>query len=63
MKLMQISKYIHLNNQIHGQNVYKAINNILRQKCIINISVPYDTLHYFVLLPHDSPYLTIAPQC
>ena len=28
---MQISKYIQLNNQISGQNVYKLINNILRK--------------------------------
>ena len=39
---MQISKYIQLNNQIKGQNVYKSINNISRQKCTINISMPYD---------------------
>ena len=51
---MQISKYIQLNNQIKAQNVYKSINNILRQKCNINISVPYDTVH-FVHYPHMTP--------
>ena len=55
---MQISKHIQLNNQRNGQNVYKSINNILRQKCTINILVPYDTLQccslppYFIIAPH-----------
>ena len=41
---MQISKYIQLNNQINGQNVYKSNKYIIRQKYSLNISVPYETL-------------------
>ena len=59
---MQISKYIQLNNQIKAQNVYKSINNILRQKCNINISVPYDTVQFCSLPSYDSSYFTIAPS-
>ena len=48
---MQISKYIQLNNQINGQNVYKSNKYIIRQKYNLNISVPYETLQYCILSP------------
>ena len=48
---MQVSKCILLNSQINGQKVYKSDKYILRQKYNLNISVPYETLQYYLLPP------------
>ena len=52
---MQTSKYIQLNNQINGQNVYKSDKYITRQKYNLNVSVPYETLQYCLLTSNDPP--------